>query len=100
MNDREITSAALRWHTAYTKRLTIGDENARRLKAERADYREATRHYFGPPPLETSPLLTAAKRVELAALRKLAKACAAVRANQSAVFDADIIDMPKLLTLD
>ena len=100
MNDRQILAAALRWHTAHIKRLTIGAENARRLKAERADYRDGYRTYFGPSSFDTAPLVTAAKRVELAALRNLAKVCAAVRINQSNIDDADVIDLPMLLTCD
>ena len=45
MNDPEILAAALRWHTVHTKRLAIGAENARRLKAERADYRDGQRRW-------------------------------------------------------
>ena len=88
MNDRQILAAALRWHTSYSKRLTIGTENARRKKAERADYRDGYRSYFGPSSGETAPLVTAAKRVELAALRNLAKVCAKVRGHQTLVDDA------------
>jgi hypothetical protein len=100
VNDPEVLAAALRWHTAYIKRLTIGAENARRLKAERADYGDGPRRYFGPSSLETSPLVTAAKRIELAALRSLAKVCEKVRANQTTVVDVDVIDTPKRLIWD
>jgi len=47
---------------------------------------------------DTGPLLTAIKRTELAALRNLAKVCAKVRSNQHDVVDADVIDLPMLLT--
>ena len=87
MSDTEILAAALRWHTVHTKRLTIGAENARRLKAERADYRDGQRRYFGPSSGDTGPLLTAIKRKELAALRNLAKVCVKVRTNQNDVVD-------------
>lgn len=100
MSDPEILAAALRWHTVHTKRLAIGAENARRQKAERADYRDGQRRYFGPSSRETAPLVTAAKRVELAALRNLAKVCAKVRDSQHDVVDADVIDLPMLLTCD
>jgi len=100
MNDREILAAALRWHTIYTKRLTIGKENAKRLKAERAGYQDGQPRYFGPCPGETAPLLTAIKRKELAALRELAKVCAQVRGNQQQVSDADVIDVLTLVTFD
>ena len=98
MNDPEILAAALRWHTAHTKRLTIGAENARLQKAERADYRSGQRRYFGPSSLDTGPLLTAVKRTELAALRNLAKVCAKTRGQQ--IDDADVIDLPVMLTCD
>lgn len=100
MSDHEIIMVALRWHTVYTKRLTIGDENARRVKAERADYRDGQRRYYGPPSGETGPLLTAIKRTELAALRNLAKVCAKIRSKQDEVVDADVIDVPMRLTRD
>jgi|JI10StandDraft_1071094.scaffolds.fasta_scaffold141700_4 hypothetical protein len=100
--DHEILAAALRWHTVYIKRLTIGAENARRQKAERADYRDGHRRYFGSSSGETGPLLMAIKRTELAALRNLAKVCAKVRTNQNDVVDIDMIDvaMPLALTCD
>ena len=98
LNDREILAACLRWHTAHARRLEIGAENARRLKGERADYHNNSRQYFGPPSFETGPLVTAAKRVELAALRALAKVCAKVRSNQNDVADANVIDVPMRLT--
>jgi hypothetical protein len=97
MNEREILASVLRWHTVHTKRLTIGAENARRLKAERADYRDGKRHYFGPSSGDTGPLLKAIKRTELAALRDLAKICAKVRTSQNDVADADVIDLPLLI---
>ncbi len=100
MSDHEILTAALRWHTIHTKRLAIGAENARRQKAERADYRDGQRRYFGPSSGDTGPLLTAIKRTELAALRNLAKVCAKVRDSQHDVVDADVIDLPMMLTCD
>ncbi|MFZ2220172.1 MAG: hypothetical protein WAV85_16035 [Rhodoferax sp.] len=94
MNDHEIMTAALKWHTIYTKRLTIGKENAKRLKAERADYQDGHPRYFGPCPGETAPLLTAIKRKELAALRELARVCAKVRGHQREVDDArQVVDV-------
>ena len=39
-------------------------------------------------------------RVELAALRQLAKVCAKVRGNQQRVTDADVIAVPVLITHD
>ncbi len=94
MNDHEIMTAALKWHTIYTKRLTIGKENAKRLKAERAGYQDGHPRYFGPCPGETAPLLTAIKRKELAALRELARVCAKVRGHQREVDDArQVVDV-------
>ena len=94
MNDSDLSAVALRWHTIYVKRLTIGTENSKRLKAERADYRDGQRRYFGPSSDDTAPLLTAIKRKELAALRDLAKVCTKVRGSQRQVEDvAQIIDV-------
>ncbi len=98
MNDREILAACLRWHTAYARRLEIGAENARRVKGERADYQSTRRQYFGPPSSETGPLLTAAKRRELAALRALAKGCQKMRTNMQEATDGDVIDVPLRLS--
>jgi hypothetical protein len=53
---------------------------------------------YGGSDVELGGRATVAKRVELAALRKLAKACHAVRAAQERVADADVIDVPVRLT--
>ena len=98
MNDREILAACLRWHTAHVCRLEIGTENARRLKSERADYQTTHHQYSGPPSGETAPLLTAAKRRELAALRALAKVCQKMRTTMQEATNADVIDVPMHLT--
>lgn len=92
MNDREILAAALRWHTAHVRRLEIGAEQ-RRYQTE-----QKQRTGFGGSSLEIGERLTAAKRPELAALRALAAICAKVRGNQRRVSDADVIDVPMLLT--
>ena len=92
MNDREILAACLRWHTAHVRRLEIGAEQ-RRYQTE-----QKQRTGFGGSDFEISQRLTAAKRPELAALRALAKVCANVRGNQQQVSDADVIDVPMLLT--
>jgi hypothetical protein len=92
MNDREILAAALRWHTAHKRRLEIGAEQ-RRYQAE-----QKQRNGFGGSDSEIGQRLTASKRVELAALRALAKVCAGVRGSQKHTVDADVIDVPMLLT--
>jgi hypothetical protein len=55
---------------------------------------------FGGSDCDLSARVTVAKRVELAALRELAKVCARVRGNQSRVDDAsEVLDVEvKLLT--
>lgn len=92
MTDREILAAALRWHTAHARRLEIGAEQRRFVLEQKQ------RTGFGGSDLEISRRLTAAKRVELAALRALAKVCAKVRGNQQQVTDADVIAVPMRLT--
>ena len=94
MNDREILAACLRWHTLHVHRLEIGAEQRQYQKEHKQ------RTGFGGSDLEISCRLTAAKRVELAALRALAKVCAKVRGNQQRVTDADVIDVPMRLTCD
>ena len=94
MNDREILAAALRWHTLHVRRLEIGAEQ-RRYQAE-----QKQRTGFGGTDYGISQRLTAAKRPELAALRALAAICAKVRGNQQQVSDADVIDVPVLITYD
>ncbi|MBH1978494.1 MAG: hypothetical protein I8H67_09005 [Comamonadaceae bacterium] len=92
MNDREILAACLRWHTARARRLEIGAEQRRFVLEQKQ------RTGFGGSDLEISRRLTAAKRVELAALRALAAICAKVRGSH--IDDADVIDVPVLLTRD
>jgi hypothetical protein len=92
MNDREVISAALRWHTAHEARLAHTTAS-NRFKSE-----QKKRDGFGGSEYNLSQKVTAAKRVELAALRKLAKACQAVRTEQERVADADVIDVPARLT--
>ena len=92
MNDREILTAVLRWHTAYEIRLAhVTVHN--KFKSE-----QMMLEGYGGSDLELGGSVTAAKRVELAALRKLAKACRALRASQSQVADVDVIDVPIRLT--
>ena len=92
MNDREILAACLRWHTAHARRLEVGAEQ-RRFQLE-----QKQRTGFGGSDYGISQRLTASKRVELAALRALAKVCATVRGNQQRVTDANVIDVPMRLT--
>lgn len=94
MNDREILAACLRWHTAHARRLAIGAEQ-RRYQSE-----QKQRIGFGGSDYEISQRLTAAKRVELAALRVLAKLCAKVRGKQHQLSDAAVIDVPMRLTVN
>ncbi len=89
MSDRQIVAAALRWHTLHTQRLVIGAEQRRYMQAQKQ------RTGFGGSDHGISQRLTAAKRIELAALRELAKLCATARGRQ--VEDASVIDAPALL---
>jgi len=92
MNDREILAAALRWHTLHVRRLEIGAEQ-RRYQTE-----QKQRAGFGGSSVEIGQRLTASKRAELAAMRAPAKVCTKVRSCQQHVVDADVIDLPVLLT--
>lgn len=89
MNDRQIVAAALRWHTLQAQRLAIGAEQRRYIQAQK---QHTT---FGGSSVEIGKRLTAAKRLELAALRELAKLCATARGQQ--VEEAKVIDAPALL---
>ena len=88
MNDREILTASLRCHTAHEDRMqatTISN----RFKSE-----SKKRTGFGGADFRLSAAVTAAKRVELAALRELAKVCAKVRGHQMEVDDASqVVDV-------
>jgi hypothetical protein len=89
-NDRELIHAALLWHAAHERRMSIGAEK-RRLDKEIKTGGE--RSYFSPlhrQQAEAARQLTELKRRELAALRQAAKACAKQRGH----FDlADVIDL-------
>ena len=91
MNDHEIVAAALRWHTAHERRMVIG--------AEQRSYQQdqLKRTGFGGACWDIGKRLTASKRIELAAMRTLAKACAKVRSDQQRVDNANVIDVPALL---
>ena len=92
MNDREFFTAALRWHTARTARLVVGAEQRR--------YQQQQKQLtgFGGSDLELSRRLTAAKRIEQAALRQLAALCAQARGGLQKATDADVIDVPMRIT--
>lgn len=94
-NDRELIHAALQWHAAHTRRMAIGAEKRQHEKALKAigdNYDWNTRL----PHSDAAARLTPARHKELAAVRKLAKACAAQRGQ----FDeADIIDQDGAVTL-
>lgn len=94
MNDREILTACLRWHTAHTRRLEVGAEQRQFQKLQRE------RIGFGGSDHSIGLRLTAARRLELAALRRLAKLCEQVRGSHQRAPDADVIDVPMLLTCD
>ncbi len=94
MNDREILAACLRWHTLHVHRLEIGAEQRCYQKEQKQ------RTGFGGSDLEIGRRLTAAKRLELAALRQLAKVCQKMRSSQQQVSDASVIDVPMRLTVD
>ena len=95
-NDRELTHAALQWHTAHVRRMAIGTAK-RKLDAQlkaRGDCGWALQLYS--QQCEAARQLTEAKRKELAALRLLAKACAKQRGHLEL---SDIIDLDGAITL-
>ncbi len=94
MNDKQILIAALKWHRAHEVRLAAGTES-NRFKSD-----EKKRTGFGGADWELSRRVTAAKRVELAALRELAKACAKARGELRQADDAaEVLDVDvKLLS--
>ena len=83
VSDKTILTAALRWHTAHVRRLEIGAEQRRR------QHEQKQRTGFGGSDYAISQRLTAAKRIELATLRALAKACAKVRGSH--IDDAEVV---------
>jgi hypothetical protein len=88
MNDREILATAMRWHTTHQLRLSASANLYKHKQAQRR-----STGYFSSD-CELSRNVTEAKRIELAALRALAKVCEKVRGNQQQVCDADVIDLP------
>jgi hypothetical protein len=89
MNDREIVAAALRWHTAHAARLVVSAEKRREQQ-----HSKQHRGYSSASSV-TDKRHTEAKRLELAALRALAKACMKVR--QSDVTTIEVIDVPEVI---
>lgn len=89
MNDRAITAAALRWHTAHAKRLAIGAQKRQWDKAAKEAGSVFSRAFTEAGAAATR--LTAAKRTEQAALRALAKACAKERRDRDQIEDAVIV---------
>lgn len=88
MNDREILAAALRWHRAREIRLAAGTAS-NKFKTDQKKLKG-----FGGADRELSRRVTQAKRVELAALRELARVCAKVRDSQREIDDAsEVIDV-------
>lgn len=92
MTDCAIVTAAMRRHSANTARM-IATTASNKFKSE-----QKRRTGFGGADCELSRRVTVAKRTELAALRTLAKLCTQARGQQ--VDDADVIDLPALLTFD
>jgi hypothetical protein len=96
MNDRELTNAALLWHTAHARRLAVGKEKRRldaQLKAGGDDGWSLQRSI---QQSEAGRQVTELKRRELAALRALAKVCAKQRGHLQA---ADVIDVDGAVVL-
>lgn len=90
MSDRELTNAALLWHTAHARRLAVGREKRRldaQLKAGGDDGWSLQRSI---QQSEAGRQVTELKRKELAALRALTRVCAKQRGNLQS---ADIIDV-------
>jgi hypothetical protein len=96
MNDRELTNAALLWHTAHARRLAVSREKRRldaQLKAGGDDGWSLQRSI---QQSEAGRQVTELKRRELAALRALAKVCAKQRGHLQA---ADVIDVDGAVVL-
>ena len=89
MTDREIITAALQWHATNIERLQASAESTRYRRASKA-----VTDYGGSRPM-LSRRVTDAKRVELAALRILAKACA--KSLEVDVIDVDTAEAKPLL---
>lgn len=95
MQDPELTTAALRWHTAHVRRLAVGAEKRRLdklLKDEGLSVFSSAYSQQG----KAARQLTELKRRELAALRALAKACSKQRGHLQA---ADVIELDGVVVL-
>ena len=96
-NDRTIAAAALRWHTAHARRLAIGAEKRRWDKAAKED--GSVWSSASAQASDAAARLTPAKRVELAALRALAKACEKERESRCQIEDAVLVVDVEVLRL-
>lgn len=74
MLENQIMAACLRWHTAQQHRMEVGAE----LREIRKSNRDVP-YLLQKSDMDASRRLTAAKRRERAALRKLAALCAEMR---------------------
>lgn len=88
-NERAIVAAALHWHTAHARRLAIGADKRRWDKAAKED--GSVFSHASAQAADAAARLTPAKRVELAALRALGKACANERGSRHLVEDAALV---------
>jgi hypothetical protein len=93
MNDREILASTLRWHTTHQRRLAA----SAKLYEDKKAAKQSTGHFYSSD-CGLSLKVSEAKRVERAALRALAKVCANVRGNQLLVCDAEVVELPALMT--
>lgn len=91
MNNRAMLTACLTWHRAHVYRLEIGAEQRRYQQTQKQ------RTGFGGSDYGISQRLTAAKRIEQAALRQLAKICTNARDCQQQATEADVVDVPMRL---
>gem|GEM_PF-1807842 len=98
-NDRALTHAAMQWHAAHARRLAVGTDKRRLDKAIKAEGFDVVFSAARAQQSKAARQLTELKRKELAALRQLAKACAAVRSrlDTADVIDVDVNGGPVLL---
>ena len=93
MTNPKMLTACLRWHAAHVRRLAIGAEQRRFVLVQKQ------RGELGGSSMEISRRLTAAKRIEQAALRNLAAICADVRGGQQQTTDTDVIDVQAVVLI-
>ena len=96
-NDRAIAAAAQRWLSARERRLEIGAEKRRWDKAAKVE--DGVLSGAGRHAADAAARLTPAKRVEQAALRALAKACAKERGSRHQIEDAVLVTVTEVLRL-